>query len=69
MSMGTLFLAVALAALAGLLYWAGVNHMNGNPLAMDICNRAYTYCQHPMRVGLFAIGALVAHFLVRGVRY
>lgn len=69
MSMGTLFLALVLAVLAGLLYWAGANHMNGNPLAADICNRAYTYCQNPMRVGFFAVGALIAHFLVRGVRY
>ena len=32
MSMGTLFAALVLAALAGLLYWAGANHMSGNPL-------------------------------------
>jgi len=69
MSMGTLFLAVVLAVLAGMLYWAGANHMTGNPLAADICSRAYSFCQHPMRVGVFAAVALVAHFLVRGVRY
>jgi hypothetical protein len=68
MSMGTLFLALLFAVLAALLYWAGVNHLSGNPLAADICTRAYTYCQHPMRVGIFAVGALIAHFLVRGVR-
>ena len=42
--------------------------MTGNPLATDICTRAYSFCQHPMRVGVFAAAALVAHFLVRGVR-
>lgn len=69
MSMGTLFAALIFAVLAGLLYWAGANHTSGNPLAMDICNRAYSWCQHPMRIGIFSVGALIAHFLVRGVRY
>jgi hypothetical protein len=69
MSMGTLFLAFVLAVLAGLLYWAGANHMTGNPLAADICSRAYSWCQNPMRVGIFAAVALIAHFLVRGVKY
>ena len=69
MSMGTLFAALALAALAGLFYWAGLNQMSGNPLAADICNRAYSWCQHPMRVGIFSGVALIAHLLVRGVRY
>lgn len=68
MSMGTLFVAIALAAVAGMLYWAGLNHTTGNPLAADICRRAYSWCQSPMRVGVFAAVALIAHFLVRGVR-
>lgn len=69
MSQVTLFVAAVLLALFGLLSWAGVQMGHGNPIAYDLCSNWRVLCQHPEPLGVAAVGAVIAHFIARSVRY